>query len=287
MRRVGENSYTEIYFTGCNPSFVVTSEGVVMIDSPFLPIDSLKWRERIAEFGKPKYLINTEPHIDHISGNQYFPGVEVIGQVGIKERYYTDLNRIPLAEQVERAKRDHPDSVFLLGHPDYPPNPPTRIFSESFTLQVGKHTFQCHHIPGHTKPQTAIFCPEEGVLFTGDNIFQGTKSWIQEGDPWEWLQALERIAGFDCDNIIPGHGEPCGREYLTKQAEVLHNWIGLVEGFIDKGMTEEEALRQPIEVKKLDPYPIGQGLMEFDEMVNRLNVSNIYKLATARRQAKS
>jgi hypothetical protein len=34
MRRVGKNSFTEIYFAGCNPSFVETSDGCVMIDSP-------------------------------------------------------------------------------------------------------------------------------------------------------------------------------------------------------------------------------------------------------------
>jgi hypothetical protein len=32
MRRVGRNSYTEIYFPGCNPSFVETSDGYVHDD---------------------------------------------------------------------------------------------------------------------------------------------------------------------------------------------------------------------------------------------------------------
>jgi hypothetical protein len=34
MRRIGKNVYAEVYFWGCNPGFVVTSDGVVMIDSP-------------------------------------------------------------------------------------------------------------------------------------------------------------------------------------------------------------------------------------------------------------
>ena len=40
MRRVGPNSFTEIYFAGCNPGFVETSDGYVMIDSPQQPIDA-------------------------------------------------------------------------------------------------------------------------------------------------------------------------------------------------------------------------------------------------------
>jgi len=38
MRRIGRNSFTEIYFAGCNPSYVETSDGYVMIDSPQQPI---------------------------------------------------------------------------------------------------------------------------------------------------------------------------------------------------------------------------------------------------------
>ena len=59
-----------------------------MIDTPQQPIDALRWRERIAR-ARPASAtsINTEPHGDHIRGNAYFPGVEVIGQAGMKPRY--------------------------------------------------------------------------------------------------------------------------------------------------------------------------------------------------------
>ena len=42
MRRVGPHSFTEVYFAGCNPSFVETSDGYVMIDSPQQPIDAVR-----------------------------------------------------------------------------------------------------------------------------------------------------------------------------------------------------------------------------------------------------
>lgn len=281
MRRVGEHVYAEIYFWGCNPGFVVTGDGVVLIDTPQQPIDAVRWRERLLEHGPIRHLINTEPHIDHIQGNAYFPGVEVIGQTGLRSRY---LDAVPqMAERLEPMKQADPDSVWLFGHPDYPPNPPTRTFDSELTLQLGGQTIRCLHIPGHTPPQTAVFLPDEGVAFTGDNVFHKVKTFIQEADPWEWLAALKRIAALGAETIVPGHGEPCDNSYLPRQAEIIEAWVGAVEEFVRRGMSEEEALQQP--APNVDPYPIGQRLFPISERVDAWNVSNLYRRIVARQQA--
>jgi cyclase len=280
MRRVSEHVYTEIYFWGCNPGFLVTSEGVVMIDTPQQPIDAVRWRERIEEFGPIRYLINTEPHIDHISGNAYFPGVEVIGQEGMQERYEQAIPQMTSAERLEMIKQADPDSVWLFNHPAYPPNPPSRTFTEELTLTLGGHTIQCIHLPGHTAPQTGVYLPEEGVLFTGDNIFHQVKTFIQEADPWQWLDALKRIEQIDARVIVPGHGEPCDRSYLQEQAAIIEAWIAAVEDFVRRGLTEEEALSQP--APAVDPYPIGQRLFARSAAVDQMNVRNLYRRILAR-----
>src|SRR6185295_16418103 len=87
MRKITEHVFAEIYFWGCNPGFVTTRDGVFMIDTPQQPIDAVRWRERIAEHVPIRHLVNTEPHQDHIRGNAYFPGVEVIGQELMVQRY--------------------------------------------------------------------------------------------------------------------------------------------------------------------------------------------------------
>ena len=283
MRRVSESVYAEFYFWGCNPGFVATSEGVVMIDTPQQPIDAVRWRERLLEHGPIRYLINTEPHIDHIAGNAYFPGVEVVGQTGLQERYAQAVPQMTSAERLETIKQADPDSVWLFNHPDYPPNPPTRTFTDELTLRVGDHTIQCLHIPGHTAPQTAVYLPEEGVVFTGDNVFHRVKTFIQEADPWEWLAALQRIGELDAAVIVPGHGEPCDRTYLRTQAEIIERWIGAVEEFVRRGLTEEEALQQP--APAADPYPIGQRLFPRSAAVDGMNVSNLYRRIVARQSA--
>ncbi|HZQ38696.1 MAG TPA: MBL fold metallo-hydrolase [Dehalococcoidia bacterium] len=281
MRRISERVFAEIYFWGCNPGFVVTGEGVVMVDTPQQPIDAVRWRERLLEHGPIRHLINTEPHVDHIQGNAYFPGVEVIGQTGLRTRY---LDAVPqMGERLEPMKQADPDSVWLFGHPDYPPNPPTRTFDSELTLQLGGQTIRCLHIPGHTPPQTAVFLPDDGVVFTGDNVFHKVKTFIQEADPWEWLAALKRIAALGAETIVPGHGEPCDNSYLPRQAQIIEGWIGAVEEFVRRGMSEDEALQQP--APRVDPYPIGQRLFPISERVDAWNVSNLYRRIVTRQQA--
>ncbi|HEY7060531.1 MAG TPA: MBL fold metallo-hydrolase [Chloroflexota bacterium] len=282
MRRVTDNVYAEVYFTGCNPSYLATSEGVVMFDTPQQPIDAVRWRERLQEHGAIRYLINTEPHIDHIAGNAYFPGVEVIGQAGIQPRYEQSIAQMTGPERLDILKQNDPDSVWLFNHPDFPPNPPTRTFGDGLTLRLGNHSIECTHLPGHTAPQTAIYLPEEGVLITGDNIFQRTKTWLQECDPWEWLDALKVIESYDTAAIIPGHGEVCDYRYVQEQRQVIEDWVGAIEDFVQRGLTEEESLKQP--APAADPYPLGQRLHHLTDRVNGMNVSNLYKRVAARQQ---
>ena len=49
-----------------------------------------------------------------------------------------------------------------------------------------------------------------------------------------------------------------------------------------RGLTEEEALQQQLDVPSLDPYPIGQRLFAMSDRLNGMNVSNIFKHVKAR-----
>lgn len=220
---------------------------------------------------------------DRIRGNAYFPGVEVIGQDGMPARYEAALPQMTGNELLETMKQTDPDSVWLFNHPSYPANPPTRTFRDELTLQVGNHTIQCIHLPGHTAPQTAIYLPDEDVVFTGDNIFHKCKTFIQEANPWEWLDSLERIEALGAAVIVPGHGEPCDNGYLHEQAEIIKHWMGAVEDFTRRGLTVEEALQQP--APPADPYAIGQRLFPMSARVDGMNVSNLYEQLAARRSA--
>jgi glyoxylase-like metal-dependent hydrolase (beta-lactamase superfamily II) len=233
-----------------------------------------------------RYLINTEPHGDHIAGNAYFPKVPVVGQIKLQECFDEYLNAFgSVDDKRERFKQTDPDSVFLVGHPDYPASHgPTVTFNDGLTLNVGDHTFQIIHHPGHTAPQTTVYVPQEGVVFTGDNVFHKCRSWLQECDPWEWLAALKAIEALDAETIVPGHGEPCGKAYLKEQAQIVENWIGFVEHQVEGGRSPDEILGDGVPVTAQDPYPIGQRLFIHDERLTGLIVRNLHRRIRERKQ---
>jgi cyclase len=91
LLQITSNVFAETQVRGCNHGFVTTSAGIVMIDSPQKPSDALRWKAEIEKHGQILYIINTEPHGDHWTGNAYFD-VPVIAHEGVRTRILeTDL----------------------------------------------------------------------------------------------------------------------------------------------------------------------------------------------------
>ena len=133
MRRITENVFAEIYFWGCNPGFVKTSDGVFMVDTPQQPINAVQWRERLNEHGTIRHLVNTEPHPDHIRGNAYFPGVEVIGHDLMVGRYEQAIPIMTGEQTLEALKTSDPERVAVQS-PGLPAQPSdTHLFRSTDT----------------------------------------------------------------------------------------------------------------------------------------------------------
>ncbi len=267
MQQITSNVYAETQVRGCNHGFVTTSEGVVMIDSPQKPTDALKWKAEIAKHGEVRYIINTEPHGDHWTGNAFFDA-PVIAHEGVRTR----ILETDLAEHLARVGGMGPDESKLLE--GYSPNAPIITFQNGMTLHVGDHTFELIHMPGHTLYQAAILIKEEGVVFTSDNIFHKVQTYIQEANPNQWLNALTSLRNLDEEIFIPGHGALCGKSYLDEQGTYITEWIDYVRKAVDRGMKKDEAIENLTDLT--DRYPMDVGQDGTSPRVMKMNVANLY-----------
>ena len=271
MQQLTSNVFVNTEVKGCNFGLVTTSDGIVMIDSPHKPSDAMKLKAEIARRGQLRYIINTEPHGDHWTGNAFFQ-VPVIAHEGVRTRILnTDME-----QHLARVASFGPEEPKLLEN--YAPNLPVITFQNGMTLRVGEHTFQMIHMPGHTLYQAAILIKEEGVVFTSDNIFYKVQTFIQEANPDQWLEALEGLRTLDEEIFVPGHGAICGKSYLDEQGEYILEWKAYVQRAIDQGMPKEEAIEKLTALT--DRYPMDVGLEGQAPRVMRMNVANLYDYLT-------
>ena len=267
MKQISDNVFVDNERRGSNHGYVTTSDGIVLIDTPHKPTDALRLRAEVEAIGPVRYIINTEPHGDHWTGNAYFDA-PAIAQDGVRQRILdTDM-----AEHVSRVSAMGPDEhLHLQG---YAPNTPIITFDKSMTLHVGNHTFRMTHMPGHTEFQAAVSVEEEGVTFTSDNIFCKVHTWIQEANPERWLEALESLRALPEEAFVPGHGPLCGKEYLDDQAAWIQEWVAYVRSGVERGMTKAEAVDMLTDLT--DRYPMDVEQEGMAPMVMRMNVANIY-----------
>ena len=272
MQQLTSNVHAETGLRGANHGLVTTSDGIVMIDSPHKPSDALKLRAEIARRGgRLRYIINTEPHGDHWTGNAFF-NVPVIAHEGVRTRILeTDMK-----EHIARVATFGPEEPGLLEN--YRPNAPVVTFKDSMTLHVGNHTFEIIGMPGHTAFQAAVCVKEEGVVFTSDNIFHRCHTWLQEANPDLWLLSLELLAKLPEEVFVPGHGNVCGKDYLDEQGSFIQEWKAYVQGGIDKGMTKDEAIERLTDMT--DRYPMDVGQDGMAPGVMKRNVANLYDYLT-------
>lgn len=267
MQKVSNSVYVETGFRGCNPSFVVTKEGVVMIDTPQMPTQAVQWRDEISKHGKVRYLINTEPHGDHFTGNYFFEGT-IIAHEGVREAI---LAASP--EQLKERLKAAPAEFALIK--DYKFRVPTITLSERLTFYLGGLTFQLIHLPGHTPYEVAVYIPEEKVLFTADNVVYRVQAYLHQAVPYEWLETLKRIQKIEADMLVPGHGNVCNRSYIPEMTAFVQAWIDAIKDAIKKGMSLEEAQNK---VSLLDRYPMQPGSEAMGQQVQRNNVAHMYEV---------
>jgi cyclase len=271
MRPLTANVLIETDLRGSNHGLVTTSDGLVLVDGPHKPSDTLRLKAEIERRGPLRYILNTEPHGDHWTSNAYFD-VPVVAHEGVRTRILgTDL-----AAHVARVGTFGPDESALLE--GYRPNAPVITFTDSLTLHVGDHTFRMLHMPGHTAYQAAVVVEEEGVVFTSDNVFCRVHTWLQEADPALWLKALDSLRALRADTLVPGHGPVCDKRYLDEQGAFIEEWVDYVRRGVDRGLSREQAVAELTAMT--DRYPMDVEQDGMAPMVMKLNVANLYDYVT-------
>lgn len=173
--------------TPANGVYLVTSDGIAMIDTPWDTTQFQPLADHIQKAHQKKVVlcISTHSHDDRTAGLAFF------AQQGAKT--YSSLQTKLLCEQNGNKK-----AAFT--------------FSKDTVFKLGAYLIETYYPgAGHTKDNITIWFPKEKLLYGGCFI-KSTEStdlgYIKEGDVKEWPKSLNRVkTKYQSPKfVIPGHG---------------------------------------------------------------------------------
>lgn len=93
---------------------------------------------------------------------------------------------------------DHQDETFS----------PDHLFVHGGRTRTGELSLLALHTPGHVRNHYCLLLEEEGMLFAGDHIMQGSTVVIipPGGDMAAYMRSLEMLLAYPVRVIAPGHG---------------------------------------------------------------------------------
>lgn len=103
--------------------------------------------------------------------------------------------------------------------------PLTTALREGSSIDIGSALFRVLHLPGHSPGSIALLDERDGVLFSGDAIYEGTLVDDLPGcDKAAYRNTMRRLSEMDVRIVYGGHGQPMSgkrmqqiaREYLDR-----------------------------------------------------------------------
>jgi cyclase len=284
-----------------NVAFLVTADGVLVVDAGNLPSDGNKILQIIkGKTDKPvKYLVLSHFHGDHVNGMQSFPrDVITIGQKnminnfqgiraeGLKrsiEKSYPDKIEKSIKRITELKANNSPDlaqeekkltvlQAELAEFKTIKIIDPAKTFDKDTTLTLGSDTIDIIFSgAAHTTDNSVIYFCNQRAVHTGDLVFEKTHPYIawQEGtNTKNWLDFLHTmINDWQIDKVIPGHGTVADKELLVNMAEYLTDLRAEVGSAIKKGETLDE-MKKSITMPQCKEFKRPYGLVQ--------NIESIY-----------
>jgi glyoxylase-like metal-dependent hydrolase (beta-lactamase superfamily II) len=210
-----------------NAGFVVTDEGVVVIDALGSPVLGETFLAAIRKVtAKPvKRVIVTHYHADH------FYGLPAFRKAGADIWAHFEAREHLRSGEAELRRQQRARDLFPWVTDDMPLLQADRWLEGDATFTLGGMRFEIQHFgPAHSPEDLVIVVPDEGVVFIGDILFTGRVPFVGEADSKAWLAKIERLIALKPRLMVTGHGEVSRnptkdlvltRDYLTYLRQVM------------------------------------------------------------------
>jgi glyoxylase-like metal-dependent hydrolase (beta-lactamase superfamily II) len=271
-QKVAENLYV-VSGMGGNISFLITSEGVIVVDAGNLPRDGAKVVSLVSEItNQPiKFLVYTHCHGDHVGGAAGLPeNITIIGhtkivdnlknfnEVSIKnniEKAYPeriaklkgDIDNFSGTDSTELVKLNDQYNRTLLQFEEYKKikiRYPKVTFDDLYTLNLGEQKVDLlFKGAGHTNDNIVVVYRNYNIIHAADLVFNGMVPFLfvaHGGTPSGWQRVVQGLYSENFVTVIPGHGAVGGNELLKTQSDYFARLTADVKKLKDEGKSIDE-----------------------------------------------
>lgn len=251
-----------------NSSFIITDKGIVIVDalgSPSLAEKLLSLIRTVSD--KPVIeVIATHYHADHIYGLQVFKdlGAKVIAPKG-SDLYLDSTAADERLDERRFSLEPWVNDNTRLVYPD-------ELIEKSYTKDYGNLTLTINYLgKAHSDGDLTIYVNSEGVLLSGDTIFEGRIPYLGDSDTKHWLSTLDNMLNNEkIKALIPGHG-PYSTD-ARKTIYLTHKYLKYIREKFSAGVDELLSFEEIYEATNWSEF---QKLPAFD-VGNRPNAYQVF-----------
>ncbi|MDZ7656554.1 MAG: MBL fold metallo-hydrolase [Sulfurimicrobium sp.] len=248
-----------------NSGFVVTKDGVVVIDSGPTWQVAMKIHRAIKKVTRQpvKFVINTGGQDHRWLGNGYFKsiGAEVIAaRPALADMRARGDMQLQALRQTIRKKVAGTQPVY-----------PERFYDQSETLQLGGQEIHLLYFHGgHTPGDSVVWLPQQGVLFSGDLVYVDRLLGVLPfSSTRDWLASFAEMEKLEPRLIVPGHGQVCD---LHKARRDTKDYLALLREHMKQALEQGADLQAAI--TSLDQGAFSR--LQHFELLNGGNASRTY-----------
>jgi glyoxylase-like metal-dependent hydrolase (beta-lactamase superfamily II) len=195
-------------------------DGVVMIDTQFLPKEGLRAIEEAEKATGKKVIaaIVLHPNPDKFNGTAAYQarGIQVLASRQTIE-LIASVHDIRLGWFFDEYSPDYPK---LAAKPTEFGDITTELTLAGITLKL--------HVLGKGASDAHVVVQYKNSLFVGDLINPSNHAWLELGYVGEWINRLNELKALRADKIYPGRGAAGGTELIVNQENYLSNvraWV--------------------------------------------------------------
>jgi cyclase len=272
MIELAQGVYVERGYAGGNCGLVATDRGPILIDTPMLPSDGQAWLAQLSGLGMGRVfaVVNTDYHPEHMLGNHLFMPARVYGHEEV-DRSLARYDEASLAEATAGMAGSNAALAGTLAGIQL--IRPEVSVSDRVTLHINGLQVQVLYLEGHTPASLGVYLPEQRILFAGDNVTNNEHPVAQHANSLAWLETLQRIKEMEIDILVPGTGEPGGKEMIDPLYQYLAEMRRRILELFTQGASRRECVEK---VGMLDYFPVPKGQEGEVKLRRRHSIERLY-----------